>query len=284
MTRIQSRSVLVAILVVVCVGLLVLNQLGYLTAARGALLVPFTTLQRSLAGVVAGIAALRPSDAEAEALRQRNTQLEARIAELEGRIVTLQEQVTDMGILSALLDYARSEPERHYVAANVISRDSSPFLNYIVIDLGTDDGVRRDMPVVTHQGLVGRVTESSCCAAKVQLIIDPTSAVNARLQASRDEGVVVGQLAGGLELQYLSQQAQVNPGDLVLTSGLAGTFPEGIPIGTVSAVQRLDYEVLQKAILTPGVDFARLEIVLVITNFAPADLSPFLPATPAPGP
>ena len=114
----------------------------------------------------------------------------------------------------------------------------------------------------------------------MRLITDPSSAVNARLQASRDEGVVVGRQGGGLELQYLSQQAELNPGDVVLTSGLSGRVPAGIVLGTISAVQRLDYEVLQKAIVTPGVDFNRLEIVLVITNFQPVNLGPL--GEPAP--
>jgi rod shape-determining protein MreC len=135
------------------------------------------------------------------------------------------------------------------------------------------------MPVITDQGLVGTVVETSCCASKILLITDPDSAVNARLQASRDEGIAVGRFGGGLELQYLSQQAQVHPGDLVLTSGLGATFPPGLVLGSVSAVQRQDYEVLQKASLTPAVDFNRLEIVLVITNFKPVDLTPLLQAT-----
>src|SRR5439155_22095745 len=117
----------------------------------------------------------------------------------------------------------------------------------------------------TDSGLVGRVVEVTSAACKVLLIIDSSSAVNARLQKSREEGVAVGQLAGGLQMQYLSQQAVVEPGDLVLTSGLGGTYPADIILGTVNAVHKLDYEVLQNADLTPGVDFKRLEMVVIIT-------------------
>jgi rod shape-determining protein MreC len=85
-------------------------------------------------------------------------------------------------------------------------------------------------------------------------------------------------------LQYLSQQAQVRPGDLVVTSGLGGSLPPGLVLGTVNAIQRQDYQVLQTASLTPGVDFNRLEIVLVITNFKPLDITPFQPTPAAPGP
>lgn len=141
------------------------------------------------------------------------------------------------------------------------------------------------MPVVTQQGLVGTIVQITCCASVVRLVTDADSAVNARLQTSRDEGIALGSFSGGLELQYLSQQAVVAPGDVVLTSGLGGTYPEGLILGTVSAVQRQDYEVLQKASLSPAVDFTRLEIVLIITDFQPVDLSPLILTTPvAPAP
>jgi rod shape-determining protein MreC len=136
------------------------------------------------------------------------------------------------------------------------------------------------MPVVNDQGLVGRVVEVTATSAKVQLVVDKDSAVNALLQSSRERGVVVGQLAGGLEMQNISQQTKIAPGEVVLTSGLGGKFPPGIILGTVNAVQQLNYEVLQKADITPAVDFNRLEIVLIITNFTPRDFSPFFQATP----
>jgi rod shape-determining protein MreC len=256
------------------VGLVALNQTGQLAFVKGVLALPLTAIQRGVSAVTNSVANLFGSDANAEALQARNAELEAQVAELQNRIVGYQEDATQLRILSSLLDYARTAPEHEYVAANVIGRDTSPFRSFIFLDIGSDAGVRRDMPVVTNQGLVGLVVELNCCAAKVRLITDPDSAINARLQRSRDEGVVVGRQGGGLELQYLSQQAELNPGDVVLTSGLSGRVPAGLVLGTISAVQRLDYEVLQKAIVTPGVDFNRLEIVLVITNFQPVDIGP----------
>lgn len=283
MTRLQARSVLFVALVAVSLVILALGQAGYLDGPRRFLLSPFAALQRGLSNLAGGAAGLLGPDPDAEALRQRNAALEAQVAELQAQVVQLQESQADLDLLAGLLDFRRSQPQLRTVAANVISRDTSPFLSYVIIDVGSDDGVRREMPVVTAEGLVGQVVETSCCAAKVRLIIDPASAVNARLQASRDEGVAVGQLAGGLELQFLSQQAQLRPGDRVVTSGLGGTYPPGLVIGTISGVQRLDYEVLQKATLAPGAALDRLEIVLVITDFEPLDLEPFFQATePAP--
>jgi rod shape-determining protein MreC len=280
MTRLQTRSVIVVVLLLASALLIALNQTGQLAFVKGALAVPLTAIQRGVSAVTNSVVGVFQNDAQADALRTENAVLRAQVAELQNRIVGYQEDEADLRILSSLLDYARTAPEHEYVAANVIGRDTSPFLSYIFLDIGSDGGVRRDMPVVTNQGLVGLVVELNCCAAKVRLITDPSSAVNARLQTSRDEGVVVGRQGGGLELQYLSQQAELNPGDVVLTSGLSGRVPAGIVLGTISAVQRLDYEVLQKAIVTPGVDFNRLEIVLVITNFQPVNLGPL--GEPAP--
>jgi rod shape-determining protein MreC len=280
-TRLQSRTLVVAGLLVACVVLLLLNQSGQLDGVKSILSTPLTALQRGVSGLTSGVRGLFNTDPGVEALQARIDELEARVNELEAENVVLREHETDLQLLSGLLDYARTQPDHRYIAANVIGRDPSAFLSYIIIDLGSDDGLARSMPVVTNQGLVGAIVELNCCAAKVRLVTDPDSAVNARLQTSRDEGVAVGSFGGGLELDFLSQQAEVAPGDRVLTSGLGGKFPEGLVIGTVSAVQRQDYEVLQRAVLTPGVDFARLEIVLVITNFRPVDLDPLLQSTPS---
>jgi rod shape-determining protein MreC len=274
MTRLQARSIVLVVLLLASVGLIALNQTGRLAFVKGALAVPLTAVQRGVSAITNSVAGVFQNDAGAEALRARNAELEAQVAELQNRIVGYQENETELRILSSLLDYARTAPQHDYVAANVIGRDTSAFRSYLFLDIGSDGGVRRDMPVVTNQGLVGIVVENTCCSSKIRLITDPDSAINARLQSSRDEGVVVGRQGGGLELQYLSQQAEITPGDVVLTSGLSGRVPAGLVLGTISAVQRLDYEVLQKAIVTPGVDFSRLEIVLIITNFQPVDLGP----------
>ena len=274
MTRLQARSIVLVVLLAASVGLIALNQTGRLEFVKAVLAVPLAAVQRGVSAITNTAANVLERNPDVEALQARNAELEAQVAELQNRIVGYQENETELRILSALLDYARTAPQHEYVAANVIGRDTSAFRSYIFLDIGSDSGVRRDMPVVTNQGLVGLVVETTCCSSKIRLITDPESAVNARLQTSRDEGVVVGRQGGGLELQYLSQQAEIHPGDVVLTSALSGRVPAGIVLGTISAVQRLDYEVLQQAVVTPGVDFNRLEIVLVITNFQPVDLGP----------
>lgn len=280
MTKFQTRSLLVVALAGISLGLLLFSGSPALEPVRSLLQAPLATLQRSVAGLWRNVSAPAEPNAEAEALRQRLATLEAENAQLREANVRLQENETELQILAGLLEYARSQPENKYLTANLIGRDPSPFLSYLIFDRGSNSGVTRGMPVVTGSGLVGRVVEVTNNACKVLPITDPSSAVNARLQKSRASGVIVGQLGGGLEMQFITQQAKIEPGEVVLTSGLGGAYPAGIVIGSVNAVEQLNYEVQQKAEIVPAVDYTRLEIVLIITNFQPADFSPFFQATP----
>jgi rod shape-determining protein MreC len=282
MTKIQSRTVLAGILLLVSLGLFGLNQAGALDPVKRDLLVPLTALQRGATRLWGNVNSFFQRDPDVEALRQRNAELEAQLAQQQDRITALEERQVDYDYLASLVHYAGDHADREYLAANVIGFDPSPFLGYIILDRGSNDGVQRDMPVVTELGLVGRVVEVTSVACRVLLITDPNAPVNARLQRSRDVGVVVGGVAGGLEMQYLAQKADVLPGDVVITSGLGGAYPDGIVIGTVTVVKRQDYEVQQSAELVSPVDFRSLEMVLIITNFTPIDFTPFESATPTP--
>ena len=118
--------------------------------------------------------------------------MEADVARLQTQIIELQQQVTQTEILSALVDFARTNPENTYKAAAIIGRDPSPFLRYVIINVGANDGIIRGMPVVTQQGLVGRVDAVVSEASRVQLITDQRSAVNITLKNSKTEAVLVG--------------------------------------------------------------------------------------------
>ena len=135
------------------------------------------------------------------------------------------------------------------------------------------------MPVVTNQGLVGRVDAVIADAARVQLITDPASAVNVYLQNAETNAVALGSVTGDVSLDMISQDVIVEPGDLILTSGLGGGYPSDLIIGQVVTVRTLEFELFQQATVQPAVDFSRLEIVLVITNFRPVDISPLEPQT-----
>ncbi len=215
-------------------------------------------------------------------LRQVNSELEAENARLQTQLLELQQQNSEALVLSALLDFARANPQNEYLAGTVIGRDPSPFLHYVIINRGSDDGLRRGMPVVTDQGLVGRVAAVTANAARVQLITDPAARVNVHLQPSDAEAVLQGSITGDITLDLIPQEASVNAGDLVLTSGLGGNYVPNIIVGQVTGVRKRDFDLFQQASVQPVVDFSDLEIVLVITNFQPVDFTPLIPE-PLPG-
>ena len=181
-----------------------------------------------------------------------------------------------------MVDFARVQPENRYLAATVIGRDPSPFLEYVIINRGSDDGLRRGMPVVTQQGLVGRVAAVTADAARVQLITDPASSINVKLEPSGAQAVIRGEVSGEISLAMIPQSAPVEIGDLILTSGLGGNYPANILIGQVTGVRRRETDLFQSASVQPVVDFNQLEIVLIITNFRPIDISPLVSTPSAP--
>jgi rod shape-determining protein MreC len=264
-------------IVFVIVGLLFMALGGFLNPVLDAILTPVLGVQEWLTSRYQAWQDLVNSPADLALLRQRNSELEAEVSNLQTQVIALQQQVTEVELLSALLDFARSQRENEYVAATVVFRDPRPFLKYVVIDVGSDDGVLRGMPVVGAEGLVGRVDAVTATAARVQLITDSNSSVNVRIQPSDTTAVLSGSITSDISLDLISQEANVQPGDLVLTSGLGGNFPAEILVGQVASVRGTATDLFQQAAVQPAVDFSRLDIVLVIIDFRPVEIEPLIP-------
>jgi rod shape-determining protein MreC len=269
-------------LAVISIGLVVLALGGYLTPLSRLALTPLVAAQTWLSNRFMAIQTLVTSPRDVDVLTQRNAELEAEVADLQTQIIELQQQLAEYQILSALLDFARAYPEYNYIGASVIGRDPSPFVKYIQINRGSNDGLRRGMPVVTQQGLVGRVSQITASAALVQLITDPGIKINIQLEPEGVEGFLEGSITGEVGLDFIPQEADVEPGHLVLTSGLGGNFPPNILIGQITSVRSQDFDLFQSASVQPIVDFEQLEIVLVITNFQPLDITPLIPQSGSP--
>jgi rod shape-determining protein MreC len=156
----------------------------------------------------------------------------------------------------------------------VIARDPSNLQRYIILDIGEEAGIARNMPVVTDRGLVGRISAVGVGWSRVLLIIDVSSSVNALTQSTRASGLVQGQVDGSLVIRAIPQADTVSVGDTVFTSGLGGDLPRQILIGQITKVQRKDYDLYQVATVQPTVDFDHLEIVLVVTGFQPIEETP----------
>ncbi len=272
-----SRSVQTTILFLVVAGILALalsGSLGFVSNNFNSLLVSAQAWVSTRFVVIQDFLTV-PRDVVA--LRQRNAELEAEVARLQAQVVQLQSSVSEADALAALVNFSRSNPESSYTAASVIGRDPSPFLRYIIIDKGSNNGLLRGMPVVTDQGLVGRVDAVISSAARVQLITDPSSAVNIRLEKAQKEAILTGNVSGDLTLDLVPQDVTLEPGDLVLTSGLGGGFPADLIVGQVLNVRKRDADLFQEAIVQPVVDFTQLKIVLIITDFRPVDIAPLVP-------
>jgi rod shape-determining protein MreC len=272
-----SRSLQTTIIFLVVGGILALALGGYFSTSSN----PFTGLLVNVQAWVSTRAqALQDfftAPRDIASLRTRNAELQAEVSQLQAQVIDLQQRVNETEVLRALVDFSRTNPESTYRAAAVIGRDPSPFLHYVVINRGSNDDIRRGMPVVTNQGLIGRVDAVIADAARVQLITDPASSINVYLQNAGTDAILVGSVTGDVSLDMISQDASVEPGDLILTSGLGGGYPPDLIIGQVLSVRSLDVELFQQAAVQPTVDFSRLEIVLVITNFRPVDISPLVP-------
>ncbi len=149
--------------------------------------------------------------------------------------------------LRTILKIREAEP-RFVSAARVISSGIRQWPELMIIDKGAASGIRKDMAVRTPDGLVGKTTEVMPGFSKVLLVTDVSFSVSVRLQDSRIEGVLSGRGDGSCVLKYIPRDEVVEPGTLLITSGLDGVFPKGIPVGYITGVKKgselfLDVEV-----------------------------------------
>jgi rod shape-determining protein MreC len=276
------KSLQILALSLVAIGILALALSGVFTSLSRLVVSPLISIQTWVSQQYRGVENIVSSSQDIQEIRQQNTELEAENARMQAQIVELQQQLVEYKILSALLEFARANPEHKYIGASVIGRDPSPFLHYIIINRGSDDGLKRGMPVVTQNGLAGRVVQVTATGARVSLITDPVTRINVRIEPSRSAAVLTGSITTDITLEQIPQEADVNPGNLILTSGLGGNYPANIIIGQITSVRSLENDLFQSASVQSVTDFDDLNIVLVIINFNPVDISPLLPNADTP--
>ncbi|HEY9088660.1 MAG TPA: rod shape-determining protein MreC [Anaerolineaceae bacterium] len=268
-----------AVIVVLVAGIIALALSGFLSPALRTVLNPLIRVQSWISTRYMAVYEFLTVPRDITSLRNENAELKDQVSQLQSQNLQLQQQIREAEVLYALLDFARTSPENEYTAAAVIGLDTNPFLRYVIIDKGSDDGLRHGMPVVTEQGLVGRVDAVTAGAARVQLITDPSSRINIRLQSTQTKAMLTGSLVGDVNIEMIPQETDLQIGEVVLTSGLGGNYPADILVGKVISVQSRPNELFQTASIQPAVDFSTLRAVLVITNFQPVDIGPLTPAT-----
>ena len=197
-------------------------------------------------------------------VREENEQLRREIEFLRGQAADLREMAAANQRLAELLRFRTNTPSQT-VAARVVGRDATNWYHGVVLDKGEQDGIQTEMGVVTLSGAVGRVVKTRASSSMVLLITDPNNAVTSLIQRTRDEGIIEGTFEGKTRMKYIPLLSTVRVGDPVVTSGLTGGFPKGVPVGTITSIQKDEGGLFQTAEVQPEVDFTKLEEVLVVT-------------------
>jgi rod shape-determining protein MreC len=169
--------------------------------------------------------------------------------------------------LQRLLATKAALPHR-VIAAEVVGQDPSVWFKAIIINRGSNDGIGKGMPVIAPEGIVGQVVTASYTYSKVMLMVDRSSAIDALVQHDRTRGIVEGETDETCRFKYVLRKADVQIGDTVVSSGLDGLFPKGLPIGAIKEIYKDEPGIFQEVRVEPFVDFTRLEEVLVILELS----------------
>lgn len=238
--------------------------------ARRAVVWVTSPVQRVLVWSVSGVQDLWYGYVDLRDTRERNLALMTdtqRMKTLELKMVELEAENARLRRLAA---YAESRPETRLVAAPVIGWGVDSRFKGIRLGRGSDDGLQPGMPVVTPDGLVGRVAQVFPSAADVLLVTDPSSAVAVMTQRTRARASAAGTGdPSTLRLDYLGRNEDVEDGDLLMTSSAGGLYPKGLRVGRAVGVMSGSYGLFKTAQLEPSVDFSRLEEVQVVMDTGP---------------
>ncbi len=238
-------------------------------------------LQRSAAAAGRLVSGSWRGVAELVRARGDNAALRERERWLQQELDRLAEVDLENGRLRKLLDF-RDTLVGDLLTARVIGRDATGLARTLTIGRGEGDGVARGAAVLAPEGIVGMVFLVSRHAARVLLVSDHNSGVDALVQRTRARGIVQGTVDGGCALKYVKRTEDVQVGDELVTSGLDNIFPKGLPVGRIDAIDKRGQGLFQSAEVSPRVDFEQLEEVLVTRGpVAPAE-PPSAPAPAAP--
>lgn len=204
-------------------------------------------------------------------VRKENVQLKGEIDALRMENARFREMLATHSRLQQLLQFKETI---HWpvLAVQVIGRDPSGWFESVIIDKGSNSGLKMNMPVVNARGVVGRLVSVSPNYAKVLLIIDQNSAVDSIIQRTREKGILKGFSSKICKLDYVLRNSQVALGDVIITSGLGRVFPKGLPVGEVIEEKNVPGAFFKEIKVRPAVDFTKLEELLVILKEDP--LSP----------
>lgn len=196
-------------------------------------------------------------------VRKENKKLLEVLKAQNTRIVADQEAVLSGERLKKIVELKQAV-DAPSVVARVIGEDSAPWFKSIIIDRGESDGLKEGMPVIATAGVVGQVVKVASNSSRVLLLTDNASAIAAIVQRSRARGVVKGKGGGLCTLDFAMRDEDVQVGDVVVTSGMGGIFPKGLPMGEVTMVNKGEFRIFQSVEIKPAVNLSHVEEVIVL--------------------
>jgi rod shape-determining protein MreC len=273
----SKRMILIAVVIVlVAVNVILLTIAGMQPQppsglGKGALMI-VSPFQKHLSGLVRSVKEIWNQYFFLVSTAEENLQLKKALGQSLQRLNRCSETQLANDRLRHLLGF-EAPSARPMIAAQVVGKDPSPWSKTVIVDKGSNNNVRPGAPVVVPEGIVGVIVEASPQYAKVLLLIDPNSAVDALVQRTRARGIVKGGGAGYCVFDYVLRKHEISVGDTVVSSGLDGVFPKGLRVGRISEIVRLNAGIFQRVSVTPTVDFEILEEVFIISESTAPDFS-----------
>jgi rod shape-determining protein MreC len=276
---VKIRGVLVlGTVVAACLLLLTVQTRGRSTPAAEVLAFATTPIQSALARVNRAAVNVWATYLDWKNVRAENRRLREENQQLRVESLHVSETSSENDRLRRLLGLQERIPIAT-VSAEIIAREWGGWVRSLTVNRGRGDKITRLTAVISPEGLIGRVIEVRAGASIIQVLTDPTSTVGAHVVRTRTSGIVEGDPRGTMRLKYMAREGGgIQVGDMIVTSGAGGVFPRGIPVGRVRAIDDRGSALFHYAVLTPVVDFARVDEVLLLTGDTRHDVTAAFPS------
>lgn len=262
---------------VVCLALLTLQSRGYGGGAGDALAFVTTPIQTAIASVPRAAVGAWSLYRDWKGVRAENRRLRDEVRRLRVEALWVDEATEENRRLRRLLELRNRLPVAT-LPGEVIAREWGGWVRSLTVNRGRGDDVKRLTAVISPDGLVGRIVDVRPGVSIVQVLTDPSSTVGAHSVRTRTPGIVEGEPRGTLRFKYMARDgAGLAVDDIIVTSGLGGVFPRGVPIGRVRAIDDRGSALFHYGLLAPIVDFARVDEVLLVSGEAMPDVTAYFP-------
>lgn len=260
--RLGVIFLVVSIVIVVFIGLLTSNRV-VTTPFEGSISAVASPFQKFSYVVSLNLKNFVSDISEYSQVKSENETNELKISELEKKLAEHELKVNENSSLKEMLGFKNEHPQYNVLPAEVIAIDPTSGSSFMTINRGSNDGLKADMTVMSGTDLVGKITEVSLTSAKVKTIIDPMNTLNGRSTRSGTFIRIEGNLDRGL-IGYIEPGMDVVSGDLVVTSGLYGSYPGELFVGSVNNVEKQEGSLELKVSIIPGVDFRTMNVVSIL--------------------